>query len=106
MTIPLLLIAASLLLLTRTRPDSKASNNIRLAFLSGTMLMTVSSLINVFVLNYYFKDGSWIDNTEVINHLSFLGTIGSQVGLMICGIAAILLVRSFLKGDIHSIRAK
>jgi hypothetical protein len=56
MTIPLFIDCSFSTTFHKNTPDSNASNSIRLAFLSGTMLMTVSSLINVFVLNYYFKD--------------------------------------------------
>jgi hypothetical protein len=106
MIIPILLIGASLLLFTRTRTDHKASNNIRLVLLGGTAMITVASLINVFVFNYYIRDHSWVENIEVMNHLSFLGTIFLHLGFVVFGVAAILLVRSFLEGRIYAVHVR
>ncbi len=105
-TIPMFMLSISLFLFLRTRAQGIVANRLKLAFLTGTILMVAGSSIYIFLVNVYFRSDRWIDNIDLVNHLSFFGQLIEQLGLVICGIVGLLLIRSFLSGEMVGIRTR
>lgn len=105
-TIPLFIVSISLFLFLRTRAQGIAANRLKLVFFIGATLMVIGSSISILVYNVYFRSDRWIDNMDLVNHLTYFGELSNQMGFIICGVVAIFLIRAFLRGEIVGIRTK
>ncbi len=105
-TIPMFMVSISLFLFLRTRAQGIVANRLKLVFFIGVIMMVVGSSINFVLFNFYFRSETWVDNLELVNHLSYIGEFLNQMGFITCGVVAILLMRSFLRGEIFGIRTR
>jgi len=105
-TIPMLMVRISLFLFLRTRAQGIVANRLRFVFFIGVIMMVVVSSINIVLFNVYFRSEKWVDNLDLVNHLSYIGELMNQMVFKTCGVVAILLIRSFLRGERVGTRAK
>ena len=106
MTIPMFMVSISLFLFLRTRAQEIVANRLRFVFFIGVIMMVVVSSINIVLFNVYFRSEKWVDNLDLVNHLSYIGELMNQMVFKTCGVVAILLIRSFLRGERVGTRAK
>lgn len=100
------MVSISLFLFLRTRAQEIVANRLRFVFFIGVIMMVVVSSINIVLFNVYFRSEKWVDNLDLVNQLSYIGEFMNQMGFITCGVVAILLIRSFLRGERVGTRAK
>jgi hypothetical protein len=103
LSIPLFLIGISLLLLSLTQTKGNIAGKSKLIFLFGVVFHFVGGLINIILFNILFDSEGPLDNFELINQLSYCGEFMSELGMALCMIATLFLIRSYLKGEIFGI---
>jgi len=98
--IPIFLIGISLMLHMRIRIVRGAAETWKLAFYGGTLLIFAGSLLNIIIFNSLLHYQDRIGNFDLLNNVSFFGSLSYAVGTILCIIATIFLMISYLNGEL------
>jgi hypothetical protein len=102
---PLVVVGVALLLMFLTRAKKGMAIRSRLIFLLGAVLFIAGGLFSIASQWVIFSSGNLIEaDFELLNQLGIIGSVASILGTLLCAIATLLLVRSYLKGEISGNR--
>jgi hypothetical protein len=97
---PLFVVGVALLLMFLTRARKGMATRSRLLFLSGAVLILAGSLFSMVQSMHYFSGNFNETDFDLWNMIGIIGMVASILGTSVCAISTVLLVRSYLRGEI------
>jgi hypothetical protein len=102
--LPLFALGMALLLMLFTNANKGWATWSRLIFIGGTALLVLSGLI--FFIYYYEASVSeeWGSYLEFYRTLALFGDVANVLGIMLCFISTVFLVKAYFKGEIFPVK--
>ena len=98
---PLFVFGIALLLMFLTRARKGMATRSRLVFFSGAVLFMAGGLFSIASQWVQISSGNPMEaDFDLMNQLGIIGSVAYLLGIALCAIATVLLVRSYLNGEI------
>jgi hypothetical protein len=102
LSIPFIVLGVAVFLLMLTESTKGRATWSKMIFFYGAVLFVLSS---VFTIAWQFEiiyNENWAWDSDLMEYLSLSSAVSSTLGIILCALAILLLVKAYLKGEIHA----
>jgi hypothetical protein len=99
---PFIVLGVALFLLILTESKKGRATWSRMIFFYGAALFVIGSVFTIAFQFEVFYNEDWAFNTELLEYLSLTSAVLNILGTILCALAILFLVKTYLNGEIHA----